>query len=202
MRQVVFLLKLAYLVALSYLGGTTANLVTQARFALLAKRVVSLANALCEQKYHGQLKAMKVEFAQTIALAQDRRSGVDVEALKPNELEAQFIAQQMCKSGHISTSEVHNLITQYEQGTFDAQEQAPEYSTGAAKEELTFTENPSGEIPDYPKDYGVLPLISRKAFFAFLLGILAGGLLMHYFMLVKYITPVHSTISKVRRPEL
>lgn len=197
------MLKLVCLVALSYSSTVSASLESQARQALLTREVASLSGRICGYQYNNEIAALKNGLKRVIEKAQGRRSGVNLEALKPNLQETQFIAEQLCKSGRISGREIHLLQSQYSIGSSDGSVQNPHYTTGDAEGELNLEENLSEQDTEQPSDQGISSLISSKTVLAFFFGILVGGLLLHYFVLVTSNAPSQfSNGSKIRRPEL
>ena len=197
------MLKLVCVVALSYSSKVSASLESQARSALLTKEVASMSSTICGHQYGNKIAALKNGLKRVLAQAQDRRAGVDLEALKPNKQEAQFIAEQLCKSGRISDHEIHLLHSQYSLGSLDDSVQNLKYSAGDAKGELNLEENLSEQDTEQPSDQGISSLISSKTVLAFFFGIIVGGVLLHYFVLVtSNASSPFSNGSKIRRPEL
>jgi len=195
--------KLVCLLALSYSSTVSASLESQARQALLTKEVVSLSSSICGHQYNSKLAALKDGLKRAIGLARDRRSGVNLEAIKPNKQEAQFIAEQLCESGRISDHEIRLLHSQYSIGSLDGSVQNPQYTAGGAEGELNLEENLNEQDTELLNDQGISSLNLSKTVLAFFFGILVGGLLLHYFVLVKSNAPSPSSNgSKIRRPEL
>jgi len=194
-----FLLKSIYLAVLIYSGTASASIMNKARIALLQKQIIPLSSEICGKEYRSEISKLHLGLKEILGLAQDKRQGIDLSALEPNEQEVQFIAQQMCKSGQFSTQDISYLHSRYAGGNFGAQEQ--EYSTGSTEE---FSESESDENAELrSNDIGNSTLISKEVAVAYLFGILSGGILLHYFVLVKGNTPGTTAItSKVRRPEL
>jgi len=198
------MLKLVCVVALSYSSKVSASLESQARSALLTKEVASMSSTICGHQYGNEIAALKNGLKRVLAQAQDRRAGVNLEALKPNEQEAQFIAEQLCKSGRISDHEIRLLHSQYSFGSLDGSVQDLQYSAGDAKGELNLEENLSEQDTfEQPNDQSISSLISSKTVLAFFFGIIVGGVLLHYFVLVtSNASSPFSNGSKIRRPEL